>query len=123
MNNGLDFEKFIHQYYSSEDKLLEIGFQNGETISAWIIGHFYSDEEFEAFFEGDLSPYMEDMLQNAQRITFEFAPKDKQVNLRFPSSLLETVKATAKAQGMSYQRYIRKAVEESLPVAPNKMAE
>jgi predicted DNA binding CopG/RHH family protein len=85
--------------------------------------HFSSDEEFEAFFEGDLSPYMEDMLQNAQRITFEFAPKDKQVNLRFPALLLETVKATAKAQGMSYQRYIRKVIEESLSVASKKMAE
>jgi|JI10StandDraft_1071094.scaffolds.fasta_scaffold32808_3 hypothetical protein len=49
MNNGLDFGKFIHQYYSSEEKVLEIGFQNGEIISAWIIGHFYSDEESTKF--------------------------------------------------------------------------
>jgi predicted DNA binding CopG/RHH family protein len=41
-------------------------------------------------------------------------PKDKKVNLRFPEPLLEAVKQRAKKEGISYQKYIRRAVEESL---------
>jgi predicted DNA binding CopG/RHH family protein len=43
--------------------------------------------------------------------SFEFAPKSKQVNMRFPEALLDAVKAKAAAQGMTYQRFIRQALE------------
>lgn len=43
--------------------------------------------------------------------SFEFAPKSKQVNIRFPEALLAAVKAKAAAQGISYQRFIRQALE------------
>ena len=43
--------------------------------------------------------------------SFEFAPKSKQVKLRFPAALLDAVKAKAAAQGMTYQRFIRQVLE------------
>ena len=46
--------------------------------------------------------------------SFEFAPKSKQVNMRFPAALLDAVKAKAAAQGMTYQRFIRQVLETAL---------
>ena len=46
--------------------------------------------------------------------SFEFAPKSKQVNMRFPEALLDAVKAKAAAQGMTYQRFIRQVLESAL---------
>ena len=46
--------------------------------------------------------------------SFEFAPKSKQVNMRFPEALLDAVKARAAAQGMTYQRFIRQVLESAL---------
>ena len=46
--------------------------------------------------------------------SFEFAPKSKQVNMRFPEALLDAVKAKAAAQGMTYQRFIRQVLEGAL---------
>lgn len=46
--------------------------------------------------------------------SFEFAPKSKQVNMRFPEALLDAVKARAAAQGMTYQRFIRQVLETAL---------
>ena len=46
--------------------------------------------------------------------SFEFAPKSKQVNMRFPEALLDAVKARAAAQGMTYQRFIRRTLEAAL---------
>ena len=43
--------------------------------------------------------------------SFEFAPKSKQVNMRFPAALLDAVKAKAAALGMTYQRFIRQLLE------------
>ena len=43
--------------------------------------------------------------------SFELAKKSKQVNMRFPEQLLEAVKSKAAARGMSYQRFIRQALE------------
>ena len=45
---------------------------------------------------------------------FEFLPKTKKVNLRVPEALLEAVRQQAKQEGISYQKYIRRAVEKSL---------
>jgi predicted DNA binding CopG/RHH family protein len=46
--------------------------------------------------------------------SFEFEKKEKQVNMRFPTALLDAVKAKAAARGMSYQRFIRKTLEEAV---------
>ena len=54
------------------------------------------------------------MKKNFTPVQFEFLPKTKQVNLRFPEKLLMAVQKKAKQEGIPYQKYIRKAVEESL---------
>ena len=46
--------------------------------------------------------------------TFEFSPKGKQVNMRLSEQLLTAVKSAAAAQGMSYQRFIRQALERAV---------
>jgi predicted DNA binding CopG/RHH family protein len=73
---------------------------------------FKSDKEAEEFLEQDLTDYIS--RENFQRVQFEFLPKTKQVNLRFPEKLLTAVQKKAKKEGIPYQKYIRKAVEESL---------
>lgn len=73
---------------------------------------FKSDKEAEQFLEQDLTDYIDP--RKAQRVTFEFLPKTEKVNLRFPPELLTEVRKKAARQGMSYQKYIRKTVEESL---------
>ncbi|GJL66976.1 MAG: hypothetical protein NPIRA05_19470 [Nitrospirales bacterium] len=73
---------------------------------------FKSDKEAEEFLEQDLTDYIDP--SNAQRVTFEFLPKTEKVNLRFPPELLSEVRKKASKQGISYQKYIRRAVEESL---------
>ncbi len=73
---------------------------------------FKSDKEAEQFLEQDLTDYIDP--KKAQRVTFEFLPKTEKVNLRFPPELLTEVRKKAARKGMSYQKYIRQAVEESL---------
>jgi predicted DNA binding CopG/RHH family protein len=76
------------------------------------VPEFKSDAELEAFLDQDLTDYLH--RNNLRPLTFEFEPKEKQVNLRFSENLLEAVKKEAMQQGMSYHRYIRRAVEHSL---------
>ena len=71
-----------------------------------------TDKEAEKFLEQDLTDYID--LKNFQQVNFELLPKTKQVNLRFPEQLLSAVRKKADKEGISYQKYIRKAVEESL---------
>lgn len=71
-----------------------------------------TDEEAEAFLEQDLTDYLD--LKNWQKVSFEFQPKVKTVNMRFSQPLYDAVKAAAAREGISYQRYIRQAVEKSL---------
>ena len=66
-------------------------------------------EEFVA--NADLSDYD---LSGFKPVTFEIARKDARVNMRLPTSLIAAVKAKAGAEGMPYQRYIRRALEVSL---------
>lgn len=71
-----------------------------------------SDEAAERFVdEADLSQFD---LSAFKPHSFEFAPKSKQVNMRFPAALLEAVKDRATKQGMTYQRFIRRTLEEAL---------
>ena len=71
-----------------------------------------SDDAAEAFVaDADLTQFD---LSAFKPHSFEFAPKSKQVNMRFPDALLKAVKAKAAAQGMTYQRYIRQVLESAL---------
>ena len=76
------------------------------------IPNFKSDKEAEDFLGQDLTEYLD--LKNFNKVSFEFLPKDTKVNLRLASPLLEAVRKKAKSEGISYQKYIRLAVERSL---------
>ena len=49
---------------------------------------------------------------------FEFQPKAAQLNMRLPQPLLEAVKASAKARGIPYTRFVRETLEHA--VSPRK---
>jgi len=70
-----------------------------------------SDQEAERLMETDLSDLDFSQLKSVQ---FEFQPKNKQVNLRMSESLLQAIKKKSSDLGISYQRYIRQALERSL---------
>ncbi|MGF1612069.1 MAG: CopG family antitoxin [Kiloniellales bacterium] len=71
-----------------------------------------TDEEAERFVdEADLTDYD---LSGFRPTHFEFEKKAARVNMRLPATLLDAVKAKAKARGIPYQRFIREALEEAL---------
>ena len=73
---------------------------------------FKDDREAEEFVDrADLWEYD---LSGAQLMRFEMKPKDKTVNLRLPSELLETVRKHARRAGIPYQRFIRMALERAV---------
>lgn len=73
---------------------------------------FKTDEEAERFVnEADLSEYD---LSGFKPMTFEFARKGAQVNLRVPQPLLDAVKAKAKSRGIPFTRYIRMLMEQDV---------
>lgn len=75
-----------------------------------------SDEEVEDFVENaDLTEYD---LSEMKPFRFEFEKKEARVNMRLPTSLLETVKRRADERGIPYQRLIREAIEQA--VAPSQ---
>ena len=76
------------------------------------IPKFKTDQEAEDFLDQDLTDYLE--LKNFEKARFEFLPKSERVNLRVSKSLLEAVRKTAEQRGVSYQKYIRMAIEQSL---------
>ena len=73
---------------------------------------FKTDQEAEAFIDQDLTEYLN--LESFERTSFEFLPKTERVNLRVPKPLLEAVRKTAEQRGVSYQKYIRMAIEQSI---------
>jgi len=75
------------------------------------VPRFKTDEEAEAFLEQDLSDL--DFSQ-FKPVRFEIRPKEKSVNLRISSSLLEAVRERAKREGVPYQRYIRLVLESAV---------
>ncbi len=75
------------------------------------VPHFDTDEELEAFIEGDLSDL--DFSQ-FKPVHFEFAKKTAQVNMRLPEALLEAVKQRSVARGIPYTRFIREALEQAV---------
>ncbi len=70
-----------------------------------------TDQEAEAFLEQDLSDL--DFSQ-FKPVRFEFESKAARLNMRLPATLLEAVKARAKARGVPYTRFIREVLEAAL---------
>ena len=70
-----------------------------------------TDEAAEQFLAQDLSDL--DYSQ-FRRVHFEFAKKDKQINMRLPAPLLDALKAKAKERGIPYTRLIREALEHAV---------
>ena len=50
-------------------------------------------------------------------VRFEFKPKTERVNMRLSKGLLNSVKARAAREGMSYQRFIRETLERAVTQA------
>lgn len=76
------------------------------------VPRFKTNQEAERFLAQDLTDYLD--LKNFTPVTFELLPKTRQVNLRFSEPLLSAVRERADEEGISYQKYIRRAVEGSL---------
>ena len=71
-----------------------------------------TDEEAEHFVDtADLSEYD---LSGMMPVRFEWKPKTERVNMRLSSELLQSVKARAAREGVSYQRYIRLTLEKAV---------
>ena len=71
-----------------------------------------SDKEAEDLLEQDISEYLHP--QNFTQVSFEFLPKDTTISLRISSDLLEAIQTASSKRGISYQKFIREAVERSL---------
>ena len=84
------------------------------------VPRFKTDQEAEQFLTRDLTDYLN--LKNFTPVTFELLPKTKQVNLRFSEPLLNAVRQRAEQEGISYQKFIRRAVEGSLKKKPKALA-
>jgi predicted DNA binding CopG/RHH family protein len=82
------------------------------------IPEFKTDEELEAFIEGDLSDLDFSQLRP---VHFEFAKKTAQVNMRLPEALLDAVKKRAADRGIPYTRFIREAIEQAIATATSKV--
>ena len=84
------------------------------------VSRFKTDQEAERFLKRDLTDYLN--LKQFSPVTFELLPKTKQVNLRFSEPLLNAVRQRAAQEGISYQKFIRRAVEGSLKKKPKVLA-
>ena len=84
------------------------------------VPRFKTDQEAEQFLERDLTDYLD--LKQFTPVTFELLPKTRQVNLRFSEPLLNAVRQRAAQEGISYQKFIRRAVEDSLKKKPKALA-
>lgn len=73
---------------------------------------FKTDADAERFVEtADLTKYD---LSGFRPVLFEFEKKAARLNMRLPLSLLNAVKARAKARGIPYQRLIRETLERAI---------
>jgi predicted DNA binding CopG/RHH family protein len=71
-----------------------------------------SDKEAEEFVDkADLTEYD---LSGMRPIRFEFQPKTERVNMRLPRKLLDAVQASAASEGVPYQRFIRRVLEDAV---------
>ncbi|MGH7065684.1 MAG: CopG family antitoxin [Stellaceae bacterium] len=77
-----------------------------------------TDEEAEGFFDQDLSDL--DFSQFTP-VKFEFQAKAARLNMRLPVPLLDAVKATAKARGVPYTRFVREVLEQATARKPGRV--
>ena len=71
-----------------------------------------SDKQADDFVRtADLAQYD---LSGMVPVRFEFKPKTARVNMRLSKDLLDNVKARAAKAGVTYQRYIRLALERAV---------
>lgn len=76
---------------------------------------FKTDEEAEAFVDtADLTQFD---LNGFVPTRYEFAAKSANISMRVPQALLDALKEAAKRDGVPYQRYIRRALEQALQKA------
>ena len=80
---------------------------------------FETDEEAEHFVDtADLTEYdlsgFKPMAFIFEPANHEFKPKTAAIHMRLPESLLKSVKACAKSQGIPYTRYIRSLLERDI---------
>jgi predicted DNA binding CopG/RHH family protein len=86
---------------------------NGERLEP--LPKLETDEDAELFVaEANLSDYD---LSNMTTVRFQFGI-DPAFGVRLPTALVDAVKMKAKARGMSYQRFIREAIERALEDSP-----
>ena len=79
---------------------------------------FTSDREVQEFLADDISAHIE--AEKLSPMSFEFAAKNKVVNLRMSDGLLGEIKKVSKLRGMPYQRFIREAIEKALKKSGGK---
>ena len=73
---------------------------------------FRTDAAAERFIAtADLTEYD---LTGFKPMRFEIEPKAGDLNMRIPRSVLEAVKARARARGIPYTRYVRMVLEKAL---------
>jgi predicted DNA binding CopG/RHH family protein len=73
---------------------------------------FKSDKQAADFVDkADLTEYD---LSGMRPIRFEFQPKTERVNMRLPRKLLDAVQASAAREGVPYQRFIRRVLEDAV---------
>ncbi len=53
-------------------------------------------------------------LSEFKPMRFEIEPKSAALNIRLPRSLLDAVKAEARARGIPYTRYVRMVLEDAV---------
>ena len=76
---------------------------------------FKTDEEAEAFVDtADLTQFD---LSGFVPTRYKFAAKSANISMRVPKALLDALKEAAKRDGVPYQRYIRRALEQALQKA------
>jgi predicted DNA binding CopG/RHH family protein len=75
-----------------------------------------SDEEAEAFLEQDLSDL--DFSQ-FNSVEFEYQAKAARLNMRLPVTLLDAVRAKAKARGVPTTRFVREVLERATAKPPD----
>ena len=73
---------------------------------------FESDEDAESFVaSADLTDYD---LSGGRPVTYELKSDDAAVRMRLPRQLLDDVKAEAGREGIPYERFIRRAIEDAM---------
>jgi predicted DNA binding CopG/RHH family protein len=71
-----------------------------------------NDADVERFVDtADLTEYD---LSEFKAMKFEFEPKAAALHMRLPQTLLDAVKARAKAEGVPYTRYVRRVLEQAI---------